>query len=375
MLGRIGFARRRHDRGRSGSARSAPHRHRRQDGRERHGGHRPAGQAEPDHGAVHAPSVLPVVSEPAWGSPSSAPRPENPNSPANNPAYIKSLTTCAAKSNILQALKAAQSAQDNLTPAQIKKENKDYLRWRKCMIAPGLGDTAAHAQLQGSALLVRGDAERAAGTSSRRPGQNLLSSSDLQPAQPRRNRAARSGRNASGGLHGVAQPEDHRRRGRRWSCSPARSASPTAVSGEWRPSNERGGHLQHRCSAAQLQNTVALNGTLARKQIRNVTAATQGIVSDVYSTNGTVDQRRVTRCSPSTAERRSPRTGPSPFFRSLVPGDQGDDVVQLKQILAAAGDYPGPARTTSTPSRRSSRWPSGRPSTTIPTRPRPPRSR
>ena len=31
-----------------------------------------------------------------------------------------------------------------------------------------------------------------------------------------------------------------------------------------------------------------------------------------------------------------------PFFRSLAPGDQGDDVLQLKQILAAAGDDPGP---------------------------------
>ena len=31
-----------------------------------------------------------------------------------------------------------------------------------------------------------------------------------------------------------------------------------------------------------------------------------------------------------------------PFFRSLGPGDQGEDVLQLKQILAAAGDYPGP---------------------------------
>ena len=33
--------------------------------------------------------------------------------------------------------------------------------------------------------------------------------------------------------------------------------------------------------------------------------------------------------------------GTVPFFRSLAPGDQGDDVLQLKKILAAAGDYPG----------------------------------
>ena len=54
-----------------------------------------------------------------------APNPSDPSSGANNPAYIKSLTTCAAKSNILQSLKAEQTAQQNLTPSQIKKENQD----------------------------------------------------------------------------------------------------------------------------------------------------------------------------------------------------------------------------------------------------------
>ncbi len=33
--------------------------------------------------------------------------------------------------------------------------------------------------------------------------------------------------------------------------------------------------------------------------------------------------------------------GTLPFFRSLVPGDSGPDVLELKQILAASGDYPG----------------------------------
>ena len=60
------------------------------------------------------------------GVPSAA----DPNSPANNPTYLKDLETCAAKSNILQALKTEQSAQDNLTLAQVKKENQAYLKWR-----------------------------------------------------------------------------------------------------------------------------------------------------------------------------------------------------------------------------------------------------
>jgi len=65
------------------------------------------------------------------------PNQANPNSPANDPTYIKALSTCAAKSGIVQALKDQQSAQDNLTPAQIKLQNKGYLKWRDCMIGRG----------------------------------------------------------------------------------------------------------------------------------------------------------------------------------------------------------------------------------------------
>jgi hypothetical protein len=61
----------------------------------------------------------------------------NPHSATNSPAYITALKTCAANSNILQALKSAQSAQDNLTPAQVKKRNEQYLKWRSCMLSRG----------------------------------------------------------------------------------------------------------------------------------------------------------------------------------------------------------------------------------------------
>lgn len=66
-----------------------------------------------------------------------APDPQNPNSPANDPNYLKSLETCAAQSHILQAIKDFQTAQDNLTPAQIRQQNQGYLRWRTCMIGRG----------------------------------------------------------------------------------------------------------------------------------------------------------------------------------------------------------------------------------------------
>ncbi len=67
------------------------------------------------------------------GVPSAA----DPNSPKDNPAYIKALTTCAAQSNIIQALNAEKTAQENLTPKQVKAENGVYLKWRTCMISRG----------------------------------------------------------------------------------------------------------------------------------------------------------------------------------------------------------------------------------------------
>ena len=66
-----------------------------------------------------------------------APDASNPESPTNDPDYLKSLSTCAARSNIVQALTAAQSEQDSLTPKQIKQRNEGYLDWRDCMIKRG----------------------------------------------------------------------------------------------------------------------------------------------------------------------------------------------------------------------------------------------
>ncbi|HMD46082.1 MAG TPA: Calx-beta domain-containing protein [Acidimicrobiales bacterium] len=90
-----------------------------------------------------------------------------------------------------------------------------------------------------------------------------------------------------------------------------------------------------------LQDTVALNGTLARKQIRNITAATQGLMSAVYAKNGTFARAGQSMFA-ITGRDAIAENGAVPFFRPLAPGDQGDDVLQLKQILAAAGDDPGP---------------------------------
>ncbi len=96
-----------------------------------------------------------------------------------------------------------------------------------------------------------------------------------------------------------------------------------------------------RVEARNLQSTVNLTGTLARKSLRNIDAASQGIVSALPTTAGQSVGSAQTLFAiggrPAITEQ-----GLISFFRSLVPGDQGQDVVQLKQILAAAGDYPGP---------------------------------
>ncbi len=91
-----------------------------------------------------------------------------------------------------------------------------------------------------------------------------------------------------------------------------------------------------------LQGTVNLTGTLARKETTKVTAASQGLVSDVSVKDGSVTNTGDVMFS-LNGRNAIAESGTLPFFRSLVPGDTGADVVELKQILNAAGDYPGPS--------------------------------
>jgi hypothetical protein len=109
-----------------------------------------------------------------------APDPSNPSSPANDPTYLKSLSSCAAKSNIVQALKDEQTAQDNLTPDQIKQQNKGYLVWRDCMIGRGWGIPEPKPDSQGRLFSFGAGGGSAAPAFTPPPGQDLLSSPDLQ---------------------------------------------------------------------------------------------------------------------------------------------------------------------------------------------------
>ena len=90
-----------------------------------------------------------------------------------------------------------------------------------------------------------------------------------------------------------------------------------------------------------LQSTLALNGTLARKQIRNITSGSEGLVSATYSTD---DSTTHAGQAMFAIDGRSAiaENGTVPFFRNLGIGNEGSDVLQLKRILLAAGDDPGP---------------------------------
>jgi hypothetical protein len=108
-----------------------------------------------------------------------APDAKNPSSPTNDPNYIKGLSTCAARSNIVQALKAQQSSENNLTPAEIKTRNKGFLKWRSCMISRGWKISVPTPDSQGRLFSFGGGGGN--GPKITAPaGKDILNSSDTQ---------------------------------------------------------------------------------------------------------------------------------------------------------------------------------------------------
>ena len=94
----------------------------------------------------------------------------------------RALSTCAAKSNIVQALKDEQTAQDNLTPAQIKQQNKGYLKWRDCMIGRGWGIPEPKPDSKGRLFSfgAGGGGGGSVPAFTPPPGQDIVTSSDVQ---------------------------------------------------------------------------------------------------------------------------------------------------------------------------------------------------
>jgi hypothetical protein len=123
-----------------------------------------------------------------------APDQSNPNSPTNDPNYIKALSTCAAQSNIVAALQSAQTAQDNLTPAQIKQENKAYLKWRSCMIGRGWKIPEPTPDAQGRLFSFGTATNGSSGAQNpiqAPPGKDIFSSPDLQQCAAKSQKAGK----------------------------------------------------------------------------------------------------------------------------------------------------------------------------------------
>src|ERR1700759_3977990 len=93
-----------------------------------------------------------------------------------------------------------------------------------------------------------------------------------------------------------------------------------------------------------LEDSVTLQGTLARKELRTVTSVSQSRVSAVYAKDGSRGGSGA-RLFALDGRDAIAEPGSVRFFRPLNVGDRGDDVLQLKRILAQSGDNPGPLTT------------------------------
>jgi hypothetical protein len=59
---------------------------------------------------------------------------QDPNNPKlKDPDYVASLTKCAARSDILGALRASQEAQAKLTPEEVQKRNENFKKISDCL--------------------------------------------------------------------------------------------------------------------------------------------------------------------------------------------------------------------------------------------------
>jgi hypothetical protein len=105
-----------------------------------------------------------------------APSPDNPAT--NDPAYVDALSTCAARSNIVQALAEAESENQDLSPEEIEERNESYLLWRDCMIDRGWNIPEPVPDAEGRLFSFGGGGDGGAQLEPP-PGENLLDSEDL----------------------------------------------------------------------------------------------------------------------------------------------------------------------------------------------------
>ena len=99
------------------------------------------------------------------------PRTAEPGSPAADPAYLESLSKCAALSNIAEAFASFQETSENLTQEEILERNEGLVIWKDCMEGRGwiIGELVADER----GLLNPGQMEGPA-------GESPLDSDDMQ---------------------------------------------------------------------------------------------------------------------------------------------------------------------------------------------------
>ena len=169
----------------------------------------------PDVHRVRASSVR--ASTMRASSSSARPTRRTPTHPPTTRPTSRDSTTCAARSNIVQAMQAAQSANDNLTPAQIKLRNKGYLVWRSCMIDRGWKIAEPVPDSQGR-LFNFGSLRIAEPDRRRRPGRTCS-----------RARTSSSARQSPRRSSAPAETVEHSNKG--WACGGG------SLSGSWRCSS------------------------------------------------------------------------------------------------------------------------------------------
>jgi opacity protein-like surface antigen len=89
-----------------------------------------------------------------------------------------------------------------------------------------------------------------------------------------------------------------------------------------------------------LSNTTVISGTLGHKNSTTIEAQSPDFVSAVYAEANTMAKAGDALFALGGRDAIAV-DGLLPFFRSLSPGDVGPDVLEMKQILKAAGDNPG----------------------------------
>lgn len=104
------------------------------------------------------------------------PDPTKPDAPQNDPKYLEHLGICAARSNIVAALNAAQAAEADLSPEEIEERNKGYLIWRKCMIGRNWKIAKPTPDSEGRLFSIGSNSGQEIQAP---PGKNIVSSDDV----------------------------------------------------------------------------------------------------------------------------------------------------------------------------------------------------